>query len=242
MDLTVLKIEKIIANELVTFFPVVMQTETGNYLVDCGYDETFNELKLELAAAGIQMEDLTGVIITHDDIDHLGGLDLLKQNNQNLKIYCGEYEKDAVSGLIKSERLIQAESSFGHIPEKHKNWALNFIHQLKSIKRFEVEKTLADGEIFLDEMAVIHTPGHTKGHVSLFFLKENTLIAGDALVVENNTFNIANPAFTLDLAAAIISVEKIKNLHPNKIICYHGGIIETNIDQHLEALINKFKS
>lgn len=241
MEIKILKIEHTIDGQLVVLHPVLIRKGNKNFLVDCGYEETFETLKSELKALGIRAGDLTGVIITHDDIDHLGALKLLKNDYENIAIHCGEYEKDSVSGLIKSERLVQAESSLTTIPDEHKYWALDFIHKLKNIQRFEVDEVFADGEVFENEIVVIHTPGHTNGHISLFYPKEKTVIAGDALVIENGTFNIANPAFTLDLAQAIKSVQKIKSLHPNKIICYHGGVMEKDIEKNLEDLLNKYE-
>jgi glyoxylase-like metal-dependent hydrolase (beta-lactamase superfamily II) len=237
MNIEVLKIEKAIDGEPVVLFPVLLQHAGRNYLVDCGYEETSAELEHKLKALGIEPEDLTGVIITHDDHDHLGGLCQLKQKNKNLKVVCGELEKDSVSGKIKSERLLQAEMSLNILPEEYRGWALNFIEKLKKVQRFAVDEVLCDNAIFEEELIVIHTPGHTKGHVSLFLPKEKTVIAGDALVIENGEFNIANPSFTLDLQQALKSVERIKNLNPLKIICFHGGIMDKNVNEKLEALL-----
>lgn len=242
MKLVALKIEKIVEGENVVLFPVLIQNEGRNYLVDCGYEETFEEVKSQLETLGVEIKDLTGVVITHDDHDHLGGLKLLKQNNSSIKVYCGEFEKDSVSGITKSERLAQAESSLAAIPEDYKTWALNFIRILKSVQRFGVDRTLADNEYFENDITVIHTPGHTKGHISLFYPKEKTLIAGDSLVIEDGKLNIANPHFTLNIEAAIKSVEKIKMLNPQRIICYHGGVMDKNIDKELEELIDKYKA
>jgi len=237
MNIEVLKIEKAIDGEPVVLFPVLLQHAGRNYLVDCGYEETSAELEHKLKALGIEPEDLTGVIITHDDHDHLGGLCQLKQKNKNLKVVCGELEKDSVSGKIKSERLLQAEMSLNILPEEYRGWALNFIEKLKKVQRFAVDEVLCDNAIFEEELIVIHTPGHTKGHISMFLPKVKTVIAGDALVIENGEFNIANPAFTLDLQQALKSVKKIKNLNPLKIICYHGGIMKKNVNEKLEALL-----
>lgn len=242
MKLTVLKIRKVTQEETNEIFPVLLQQEDRSYLVDCGYEETAEALEAELENRGVALKDLTGIIITHDDYDHLGGLKHLKHVNQHLKIYCGELETDSVSGLVKSERLIQAETSLESVPPEFRSWALNFIHQLKKVQRFGVDKGFTDQEIFEQEILVVHTPGHTKGHISLFLMKEKTLIAGDALVIENGRFNIANPDFTLDLETAVKSVEKIRKLSPLKIICYHGGIVAENIDAGLEALIKLYEN
>lgn len=242
MKIVVLKIEKAIGNENVILYPTLIQINGKNYLVDCGYEETTAELELALKGINIEIADLTGVIITHDDHDHLGGLNSLKQKNRALKVFCGEFEKDSVSGRIKSERLVQAESLFDSLPDESKSWASGFIRQVKKVKRFDADRVFKDNDVFEDEIIVIHTPGHTKGHISLFCPKEQIFIAGDSVVIENGAFNIANPAFTLDMEQAIKSVEKIINLAPRKIICYHGGIIDENINENLKTLIDKYKN
>lgn len=241
MKIVVLKIEKVIGNKNVMLNPTLIQINGKNYLVDCGYEETTAELELALKGINIEVADLTGVVITHDDHDHLGGLNFLKQKNKSLKVFCGEFEKDSVSGLIKSERLVQAESFFNSLPDENKSWASDFIGQLKKVKRFDVDRVFKDNDVFENEIVVIHTPGHTKGHISLFCPEENIFIAGDAVVIENGEFDIANPGFTLDMDQAIRSVEKIINLAPRKIICYHGGIMNQDIIENLKILINKYK-
>ncbi len=242
MKVEILEIEKAIEGEHIVLFPVLLQDAWRNYLIDCGYEETSEELEHELKALGIEPEDLTGVIITHDDHDHLGGLNFLKKKNKNLKVICGEHEKDSVSGKIKSERLVQAETSLKTILDEYMDWALNFIEKLKKVQRFAVDEVLSDNAIFEEELIAVHTPGHTKGHISLYFPKEKTVVAGDALVIENGEFNIANPAFTLDLKQALKSVEKIKNLNPLKIICYHGGMMENNVNEKLATLLDTYRN
>lgn len=240
MKLSILKLEKHIEGELKTLHPVLIQHEGRNYLVDCGYEEMFEELKHELKLLGLAMTDLTGAIITHDDYDHLGCLKQMKEANSNLKVFCGALEKESVSGSIKSERLIQAEALLEHMPEESKEWAIQFIQKVQNVQRIPVDQVFADSECLEQELTVVHTPGHTLGHISLFWDTEKTLVAGDALVVENGELDIANPSFTLDLQTAIQSVHKIKRLNPQKIICYHGGVVDCNLDEKLERLVAKY--
>lgn len=236
MKLTPFRIDAIVDDEEITIFPVLIETANGNYLVDCGYEETVDELIAGLQNLGIDLSGLNGIIITHDDIDHLGGLSELKKRKPNLKIYCGSHEEDSVAGVIKSERLVQAEHLLEGMPARLKPWGLEFIRRQESIKRCGVDQSLEDNEVFANDIVVIHTPGHTKGHISLYIPTEKTVITGDALVIINGKPDIANPNYTLDLKRAHESVEKIRNLKPERLICYHGGVIEGDPDQLLSEL------
>lgn len=242
MKVITFKIEKVLANQQVALYPTVIQVDSRNYLIDCGYEETFDEFVAALQGHGIAVEDLYAIIISHDDIDHLGALHLFKSKNKGLLIYCSKIEAPSVSGKIKSERLVQAENSLLLMPDEHKKWATDFIQQLRLIQRFEADQTLEDNDTIEQGLVVISTPGHTKGHISLYIPADATIIANDAVVLEGDRLNIANPAFTLDIHQAVKSLEKIRDLKPEKLICYHGGVVKANLQEKLNALILKYKT
>ncbi|MDR0227887.1 MAG: MBL fold metallo-hydrolase [Flavobacteriaceae bacterium] len=241
MNIDILHINAQTADGKPTVFnPVVVGFADGtSYLIDCGFTYNFAEFKQELRYLGLMLADLTGIIISHDDIDHLEGLHCFKEEYNSLEVISSLIEADSVSGKVAAERLVQVRESLAHIPEEMKDWANKFIQQLEAIKRFDVTQTLVDSQVFKDTLQVIATPGHTKGHISFFDTDSKTLIACDALVIENGKFNIANPQFTLDLKEAYQSVRKLKELKPLRVICYHGGVMETNIDQAFDELLQQ---
>lgn len=222
-------------------FPSLIFTTGKIYLVDCGYEETFDLFQLELQKFGVEIADLEAVILSHDDIDHLGGLAKFKECCSSLKVFCGALEAEVIAGKIKSERLMQAENSLNHLLPENNAMAKVFIQSLIDIKRFEPDRLLTDGELLNNEILIIFTPGHTRGHISLYSPSTKTVIAGDALVIEDGLFNLANPLYTLDLGNAVRSIEKIYNLMPEQIICYHGGIIDKNVKEKLEEVISRYK-
>lgn len=239
MQIIPLYVTQIIDQQEVTIVPVLLKTASGNYLVDCGYEESFDKLRAQLLQHGVDVSDLNAVIITHDDYDHVAGLKPLKQIHPTIQLYSSTLESDALCGKIKSERLVQAEMSLSSIPDDFRPWALQFIEKLKHVERFHINHLWEDGTIFENELLVVHTPGHTRGHISLFALHERLLISGDALVIENGLLKIANPQYTLNMKEALNSVEKIRQLKPRKIICYHGGIIDNNIDEQLHLILSQ---
>jgi glyoxylase-like metal-dependent hydrolase (beta-lactamase superfamily II) len=235
------RIEKNLGGNQIVLHPTVLHLNDRYYLIDCGYEETFDEFVTALDIHSIAPRDLHAVIISHDDIDHLGALQLFKSINQNLIICCSEIEEPSVSGKVKSERLMQAEKSLPEMPAEYKHHAIQFIQQLKRIHRLEVNQTLKDNQNIEQDVVVVNTPGHTKGHISLYIPGERTVIANDAIVIEGGELDIANPGYTLDMNQAIKSVEKIRDLKPDKLICYHGGIMEANLHEKLDSLILKYK-
>ena len=205
---------------------MLIRAETGNYLVDCGYEETVGQLIEKLREAGVGESALTGLIITHDDHDHMGGVAELKRLNPGLKIFCGTEEAMSVQGRVKSERLIQAENSLDSMPDRARKWALSFIEMLRNTPKVPVDVLLGDGDEVVEGIVAISTPGHTKGHISIYLPGSSTVITGDALVLENSRLTIANPQYALDVERANESAEKIRALDAKTIICYHGGVGE----------------
>ena len=212
MNIQTFEIRKFINGNEVILYPTLIEVNDKKYLIDCGYEETFAEFVVGLNNLGVEITDLHALLISHDDIDHLGALIQFKGKNPDLIIYSSRVEEPYIFGKIKSERLQQAENSLLTLPEEYKSWALQFTNQLNGIKRTKVDFVLEDKDKIENEIEVVFTPGHTKGHISFYVPSKRTLIANDAIVIEEGRFEIANPTFTLDLKQAIQSVEKIKEL------------------------------
>lgn len=221
-------------------YPVLIKTDSSLILVDCGYENQIHLLEEATLSIGFHLGDLTGIIITHHDIDHMGGLFELKQKYPHAKVYSSKMEAPYVGGKKKSLRLIQAENLFDQLPEAHQPWAIAFQQQLSNMKCVTVDESFEeDGYLpFLKSVVSIHTPGHMPGHISLYIPSLKTLIAADAMVIEDGTLQIANPQFTMNLAEAIASVKKLSELEIDTLICYHGGIMMKNIHNNMNTLIN----
>jgi glyoxylase-like metal-dependent hydrolase (beta-lactamase superfamily II) len=111
---------------------------------------------------------------------------------------------------------------------------------LEAVENVNVDWCLQDKQ-FLDwcgGIEVIATPGHMPGHISIYLKQCKTLIAGDALVVENGKLLIANPQYTLDMQKAKESIRKLLSYEIESILCYHGGVYSENIEDALECMIS----
>lgn len=243
MKINVLNIEAKLSNGQNTqLHPVLIELDDqSHYLIDCGYAETTTYFESALATLGCNVSDLKGIIISHDDVDHIEGLHYFKKTNSKLEVWGGFVEQNSLEGIVESERLLQVKSSLNHISDEMKPWVNGFIKQLEAIKRYPLTHTLNEGDLIGTSLEVIATPGHTKGHLSFFDTASKTLIASDALVIESGRFNIANPQFTLDIEQAYQSVKKLKELKPSCVICYHGGMMNEGIDIAFDVLLEQYQ-
>lgn len=205
-------------------FPSLIILNSELTLVDTGYPKFLPLIEKKILKNGYEMRNLKNIIITHFDIDHIGSLFDFKEKYPWIKIIASETESKYISGKMKSERLVQAEEMLEKMTEEEKVFGQWFIKQLQALRLVSVDKEVQDGDMILDnECRIIATPGHTSGHISLYFPRLKSVITGDAAVKENHELVIANPQFCLDIERANLSLLKIKNLNAENSYCYHGG-------------------
>jgi glyoxylase-like metal-dependent hydrolase (beta-lactamase superfamily II) len=209
-----------------TLFPTLLLDGSDAVLVDCGYPGFLPRLEAALRAVGASPADLTAVVITHHDDDHMGALAQLKRACPQVRVLAGAEEAPYISGEKKSLRLIQAEALQPTLPPEAQEWGRQFCRRLNAVEPAPVDGTLHGGDLlpWCGGCQVIATPGHTPGHISLFLPALSMLIPGDAAVVEHGALAVANPQFALDLPAAEQSLDLLRSLPWDTCLCYHGGI------------------
>lgn len=223
-------------------YPAVIKQDDELILVDCGYAGFMPLIGAAMQTHGLSLDQLTGIIITHHDIDHVGGLWEIKKAYLHVNVYAPEAEAPYISGAQKSLRLQQAEAIHDTLPDDQKEWAMAFQERLKSIKPVPIDATFpADAPLpFLRGVQAIGTPGHMPGHISLYVPASKTLIAADALVLENGELELANPRFTMDMQQAIGSIKKLAQLPIETLICFHGGVLTNGIHDKFKKLVAKY--
>ncbi|MEN8644159.1 MBL fold metallo-hydrolase [Bacillus cereus group sp. BceL062] len=205
-------------------YPSLIVLNNELTLVDTGYKNFLPLMENEILKHGYEMKNLKNIIITHYDDDHIGSLYDFKVKYPQLHVIASEIESNYINGEIKSERLVQAEEMLEHMPIEEKEFSEWFIQQLKNIRHISVDEKVYDGQMILnDKCQIVATPGHTSGHISLYFSDLDCVITGDAAVQDNNELVIANPNFCLDIEKAEESLKRIKNLKAASYYCYHGG-------------------
>lgn len=242
MNIIPLEIKYEYRDAINTIYPVIIVAGERTILVDCGYAGFLPLIETAAAEHGVDLRQLTDVIVTHHDIDHVGGLFELKEKYPKVQVHASPKEAEMISGRKKSARLLQAEELFDRFPEEEKPMAARFQQMLAAIRPVAVDHKLVGDRYIpgLDGLCVVQTPGHTPGHICLYDEPGHILISGDAVVYVNGKLDLANPQYVMDLHAAVASVKKLARLSIETLICYHGGRVSGGIKEKLDAVVSSY--
>ncbi len=239
MDIYVLSLIKDLGFAKSLIHPVLIKSNSELFMYDAGYPGQIEELSQEMSGYGLCLKDLTGIIISHHDHDHIGSLKDIKELNPEVEILASREETPYISGEKESLRLKQAEEYNKTLDGKSRLFGEKFTEYLRTINTCPVDRIIGNEELITEKLRVIATPGHTPGHISLLIEDKKIFLTGDALAVENDRLVLPNPQFTLDKAEALKSLEKIRGINPEEIICYHGGRFNLRIKDSLTELIEE---
>ncbi|MCB1366576.1 MAG: MBL fold metallo-hydrolase [Rhodobacteraceae bacterium] len=179
-------------------------------LVDVGsgdrFFDTAGRLMGNLAAAGIDADAITHVVITHAHPDHILGLrdDFDEPILQNAEWFIGETEidywlQDDLVNRVAPEEQAFVLAAVNSINAEGQQWT-----------------TVRPGQSILPGVSIVATPGHTPGHIALMIESEGQMLiaAGDALT--NVYMDFAHPDWGIerdhDIAMAADSRKRLLDM------------------------------
>lgn len=223
-------------------YPVLLKDENELILIDCGYPDSMQKLENAMQKYGLSLSQLTKIIITHHDHDHMGALKDITQEYPQIEVLCSKEQAPYITGKRKSLRLQQAEDMQNTLSDDKKEYGIQFQKVIASVKKVDEVSIINSGEIlpYCGGIEVVDTKGHMPGHISLYVKKEKTLISGDALVNEGGKLRMAVPEYALNMEEAKDSIRNLENYDIEKIICYHGGVSEIDVKSSLKKIIASF--
>ncbi len=221
-------------NEFV-LHPFVIYDEGQAIVFDTGFPGSYDALVALLNPA----YPVRSVVLTHQDIDHIGTLPQFMANEPQLAVYAHEDDRAVIDGkapLIKAspERLDMLLSSVSEAE------AAAFRSVFSADTPDNVNHVLHDGDVlpFAGGLQVVHTPGHTPGHISLYHPGSKTLFTGDAMAIADGKLLGPVPQFTPNYEQAISSLNKFRELDVDTVVCYHGGVLKGDFQQRLAELVS----
>ena len=220
-----------------TIHPVLLWDERdGATLIDAGVPGAHVTIGENLARLGLGWKDVRRLVITHQDIDHMGGARAVVEAS-GARVLAHPDDVPYIQGdrpLLKITPT-RVETMISTLPPEQRDRVRElFLHP----PTVHVDQLLSDGEVlpYRGGLRVIHTPGHTPGHLSIFIEVDRLLVSADALRVVDGALAGPLPTATPDLPQAMASLQKLLPLPIERILCYHGGLAGTAAAQELRRV------
>ncbi|GGA37587.1 MBL fold metallo-hydrolase [Paenibacillus physcomitrellae] len=215
--------------------PVLIWSEQdGATLIDTGMPGSLEVIQESVREAGVAWNDIRRIILTHQDIDHIGSLPAIVASLPSKpEIWAHSGDADVIEG--KAPFLKMGADRIATMPEPMRQALEQLSVDLKDIR---ITRLLEDGEQLPvgGGLRVIYTPGHTPGHICLYVPEEELLLAADQLIVKDGLLTGPNEAFTPDMPLAIKSMSKLTSLAIRRVLCYHGGVYDQQPEEAIEKL------
>ena len=211
-------------------------------LIDTCFTCSIPTFESYLSDAGIDIKDIHRIVLTHLHPDHVEAANELRRKT-GAKLYShwieaaylshdleynGPPNRDAFEHVLKimGTNIENVSKKFGNI----------------NVGPIVIDRLLEDGDTIGNTLQVIHTPGHTPGHISLYDRERRILIGGDILfnsILNNDGLFVPPPTVTKDWQTSVVSARRLLNLKVEKLLLAHQSTpILENAQQMIEKAVS----
>lgn len=195
-------------------------------VIDCGPTTTNRNLVEGIQASGLEMGDISYIVLTHIHLDHGGGAGALMQDYPHLRAVI---QTDAAQFLIDPTRLLRSASmSFGDRMERL--WG-----EVVGIDPSRVDGIVTGDNLPGTRLRAYATPGHTATHLSFLDPDSGILFAGDAAHARLPESALIIPTLApveLDFDAWHTTARTMQSLAPSALAIPHFGFV-ADASEHL---------
>ncbi|MCL2775900.1 MAG: MBL fold metallo-hydrolase [Oscillospiraceae bacterium] len=195
-------------------------------LMDAGLPGQTEAIKQAVSDAGFSAENITEIILTHQDIDHTGCVTDLLNLAPSAKVIAHVEEAPYIDGRKTPIKLAAMLEKYDSLPDEQKAWC-DMLKAGFSNRNITVNQTVKDGDVlpFCGGIEVVYTPGHTPGHMCLYLRESRIMVGGDALNIKDGQMTGPNPQHTYDMELGRKSLEKSKTFDISGLVSYHCGYL-----------------
>ena len=193
-------------------------------LVDAGAPGRAEAILRDLAQIGVQPIHIKKILLTHHHLGHVGGLGEIKRR----------------SGAMALAHYADAPYIAGKRPRRLPRRARERVFHnavtrvgLDGAPGVQIDRPLDDSDE-VNGWRVIHTPGHTAGHICL--LHERVLISGDLVEASAGGFREAPLETITDLETCRASIRRVAALEFSAILPAHNPPYVLNASKKVREL------
>jgi glyoxylase-like metal-dependent hydrolase (beta-lactamase superfamily II) len=191
----------------------------GIALIDPGPSSTLPRLRQTLKDAGIEISDLTALVLTHIHLDHAGSSGTLVAEQPRLRVFV--HERGAPH-LINPDKLVSSASRL-YGDDMERLWGeIRPVPASSLVVLAGGERIEAGGR----QLDVAYTPGHASHHVSFYNADTGIAFVGDTAGVKLKPDGYVlppTPPPDIDLEAWRDSLLRIEAWRPDTLFLTHFG-------------------
>jgi glyoxylase-like metal-dependent hydrolase (beta-lactamase superfamily II) len=209
----------------------VMPTSDGFWLIDPGPSTALPGLRQGLAALGLSLADLRGLLLTHIHLDHAGATGTIVRRHPDVRVFV--HERGAPH-MVDPSRLLESAGRL-YAGTLERLWgevapvpAAN-IQVLKGGESLDLAGRMVE---------VAYTPGHASHHVAYFDVATRVAFVGDTggvRLAPAPHLMPPTPPPDIDLPAWSRSIARIREWNAGRLYLTHFGAVEQP-GNHLDAL------
>jgi glyoxylase-like metal-dependent hydrolase (beta-lactamase superfamily II) len=218
-------------------------------MIDSGWalDEAREQLADALKGIGAELGDVTRFLVTHVHRDHYTQAVALRREFGN-RIALGEHEQTSLKILANPD----GTPIFAHLRRLESAGATPVIEELRKVFTDDLRNTEADLWEFPDEwltpgrhtlldnrdLDVVHTPGHTAGHVVFDDGSAGLMFTGDHVLPHiTPSIGFESGVTELPLKNFLDSLRLVRGMPDRRMLPAHGPVAESvheRVDELLE--------
>ena len=205
-------------------FPYLFVEDGNNLtLIDPAFLSQLPILEDYLQNIGYDIKNIKRIILTHVHVDHSQAANEVKRKS-GAKIYSHWIEARYLAhnppymGPPSTQETIEKLEKLGV-----SRGSLSKEYGSLEVEPISVDEQVSDGDM-IGSLKVIHTPGHTPGHISLYYEKDKLLLGADSIykkVFGSEGMYISAPQVSMDPTTAIVSAQRLSKVNFDKLLMAH---------------------
>ena len=205
---------------------LVEEGPTDLTLIDTCFLKDVPKLKAYLTDIGHSIEEINRIVLTHVHIDHTQAANEIKKTSGRNTRVCSHW---AEARYLANNPKYQGPPTHEDLNQIFQKYGLSSEELIERFGSFEqeqiiVDQELKDGDMVGTKLQVIHTPGHTPGHISLYLEKERIIFGADSLfksVMDIDGLYVPLSQVSIDPATSAISALRLSQIKCDKLLLAH---------------------